>query len=55
VCSSDLTFLSTTSSQPPGQWRANAPLANQPGFATVYKCKVPGPMAVPEANRIRVW
>ena len=49
------TFLSTTASQPPGQWRANAALANQPGFATTYKCKVPGPMATPEANRIRVW
>ena len=49
------TYLSTTANQPPGQWRSNATLANQPGFALTYKCKVPGPMALPDASRIKVW
>ncbi|MGY0504064.1 M13-type metalloendopeptidase [Luteimonas sp. e5] len=49
------TFLSSTTSEPPGQWRVNATLANQPGFADAWKCKVPGPMALPEESRITVW
>ena len=49
------TLLAAASSEPPGQWRSNATLANQPGFATAYKCKVPGPMASPESSRIKVW
>ena len=40
---------------PPGVWRSNGTLANQAGFASAFACKVPGPMALPEANRIRVW
>lgn len=49
------TYLASTSGQPPGQWRSNATLANQPGFALAYKCKVPGPMALPDASRVKVW
>ncbi|SIP97482.1 M13-type metalloendopeptidase [Solilutibacter tolerans] len=49
------TYLSTSAGQPPGQWRSNATLANQPGFALAYKCKVPGPMALPDASRVKVW
>ena len=49
------TYLSTTASQPPGQWRSNATLSNLPGFALAYKCKVPGPMALADGSRIKVW
>ncbi len=49
------TYLSSSAGQPPGQWRSNATLANQPGFALAYKCKVPGPMALPDASRVKVW
>lgn len=49
------TLLAASSNQPPGQWRTNATLANQPGFAEVYKCKVPGPMALPAASHVKVW
>ncbi|RMH93613.1 M13 family peptidase [Lysobacter pythonis] len=49
------TFLSTTSAEPPGQWRVNGTLANQPGFAASFQCKAPGPLALPETSRIKVW
>ena len=49
------TFLSGTSSQAPGKWRVNGVLANQPEFAQSYKCKVPGPMALPADQQIKVW
>ena len=48
-------FMAATSHHPPGVWRSNGTLANQAGFASAFACKVPGPMALPEANRIRVW
>lgn len=49
------TFLSGTSSQAPGKWRVNGVLANQPEFASSYKCKLPGPMAFPADQQIKVW
>ncbi len=48
-------FMASTSEQPPGLWRVNGTLANQPSFATTHACTVPAPMALPEEARIRVW
>jgi putative endopeptidase len=39
----------------PGQWRANGPLANDPGFGTAFSCKPGTPMQRMPAEQIKVW
>lgn len=44
-----------SSGHPPGQWRANGPLMNQPAFAEAFSCKADAPMVLPEDQRVRLW
>lgn len=39
----------------PGQWRANGPLVNQPGFATAFSCKAGQPMAAKADSQVLLW
>lgn len=39
----------------PGQWRANGPLVNQPGFAAAFECKPGQPMALKPEQQISLW
>jgi putative endopeptidase len=40
---------------PPGQWRANGPLMQMPGFATAFGCKAGNAMLVPQAEQVSIW
>jgi putative endopeptidase len=40
---------------PPGQWRANGPLMQLPGFATAFGCKAGNAMLVPQAEQVSIW
>lgn len=40
---------------PPGAWRTNLPLMNQPGFATAFACKAGTPMQPKNAQPVRLW
>ena len=39
----------------PGQWRANGPLINQPGFAAAFACKAGNAMQRKEDEQVKVW
>ena len=39
----------------PGQWRANGPLANDPGFGAAFSCKAGTPMQRESALQAKVW
>lgn len=39
----------------PGQWRANGPLANDPGFGAAFSCKPGTPMQREAAQQLKVW
>jgi putative endopeptidase len=39
----------------PGQWRANGPLSNQPGFAETYACKAGTAMQRKAEEQVSVW
>jgi putative endopeptidase len=47
--------LAATDVHAPGQWRANGPLANDPGFGATFSCKEGTPMQRPAAQQIGVW
>lgn len=44
-----------TSVHAPGQWRTNGPLANQPVFAEVFKCKLGTGMIRKAEDQISIW
>lgn len=49
------TERAATSIYPPGAWRTNLVLSNQPGFATAFACK-PGAAMAPKADQqVRLW
>ncbi|MHC9084567.1 M13 family metallopeptidase [Luteimonas sp. RIT-PG2_3] len=48
-------FNATTSVHAPGQWRTNGPLANQPAFAEVFKCKLGTGMVRKAEDQISIW
>jgi putative endopeptidase len=39
----------------PGQWRANGPLANDPGFGAAFSCKAGTPMQRAAPQQVRIW
>jgi putative endopeptidase len=39
----------------PGQWRANGPLANDPGFGAAFSCKAGTPMQRAAAQQVGIW
>ena len=39
----------------PGQWRANGPLANDPGFGAAFSCKAGTPMQRTAPQQVRIW
>jgi putative endopeptidase len=49
------TERAATSIYPPGAWRTNLVLSNQPGFATAFTCKAGAPMAPKVDQQIRLW
>ncbi|MFZ5655853.1 MAG: M13-type metalloendopeptidase [Pseudomonadota bacterium] len=49
------TERAATSIYPPGAWRTNLVLANQPGFAAAFTCKAGSPMAPKPEQQIRLW
>jgi putative endopeptidase len=49
------TERAATSIYPPGAWRTNLTLANQPGFAAAFACKAGTPMAPKPDEQIRLW
>lgn len=49
------TRAAATEVHAPGQWRANGPLANDPGFGTAFSCKPGTPMQRAPAQQIKVW
>ncbi len=49
------TERAATSIYPPGTWRTNLTLSNQPGFATAFTCKAGAPMAPEADGQIRLW
>lgn len=51
----DATLRASTSPYAPGQWRANGPLANQPGFAGAFACKAGNAMQRKEDEQVKIW
>jgi putative endopeptidase len=49
------TTMAASSVHAPGQWRANAPLVNQPGFAEAFGCKAGSAMQAKAGQRIALW
>jgi putative endopeptidase len=49
------TTMAASSVYAPGQWRVNAPLANQPGFAEAFGCKAGNAMQAKAEQRITLW
>ena len=49
------TTLAASSVHAPGQWRANAPLVNQPGFAEAFGCKAGTAMQAKAGQRVALW
>lgn len=49
------TERAATSIYPPGAWRTNLVLANQPGFAAAFACKAGAPMSAAAGEQIRLW
>lgn len=49
------TERAATSTYPPGRWRTNLPLMNQPMFATAFTCKAGTPMQPAAAQQVRLW
>jgi putative endopeptidase len=47
--------LAATDAHAPGQWRANGPLANDPGFGAAFSCKAGTPMQRPAVQQLKVW
>ncbi|GAB3727864.1 M13 family metallopeptidase [Luteimonas pelagia] len=43
------------SAHPPGYWRVNGPLRNQPAFATAFECKAKDAMSVDADARVGIW
>jgi putative endopeptidase len=44
-----------TSVHPPGYWRTNGPLRNQPAFAEAFACKPKDAMSVADDLRVDIW
>jgi putative endopeptidase len=40
---------------PPGYWRTNGPLRNQPAFAEAFACKPKDAMSVADDLRVDIW
>lgn len=49
------TQRAATSVHAPGQWRANGPLVNQPGFAAAFDCKAGQPMSLATEQQVSLW
>lgn len=49
------TERAATSPYPPGQWRTNLPLMNQPEFGTAFACKAGTPMQPKGEEQVRLW
>ncbi len=49
------TRLAATDLHAPGQWRANGPLADQPGFGTTFSCKAGTPMQRAADQQVSIW
>ncbi|GAB6195714.1 M13-type metalloendopeptidase [Lysobacter xanthus] len=49
------TARAASSAYPPGRWRANLPLMNQPAFGTAYACKAGTPMQPKADQQVRFW
>ncbi len=47
--------LAATDVHAPGQWRANGPLANDPGFGSAFSCKPGTPMQRAAPQQVKVW
>jgi putative endopeptidase len=47
--------LAATDVHAPGQWRANGPLANDPGFGAAFSCKAGTPMQRATPQQVHVW
>ncbi|AXK71535.1 M13 family peptidase [Lysobacter sp. TY2-98] len=51
----EATARAATSAYPPGRWRVNLPLMNQPTFGTAFACKVGNPMQPKPDQQVRLW
>lgn len=49
------TERAATSVYPPGRWRTNLPLMNQPQFGSAFTCKAGTPMQPKGAETLRLW
>jgi putative endopeptidase len=49
------TRTAATDVHAPGQWRANGPLADDPGFGTAFSCKPGTPMQRTPEQQVKVW
>lgn len=47
--------LASSDVHAPGQWRANGPLANDPGFGVAFSCPVGTPMQRTTPQQVRIW
>ncbi|HEU4992846.1 MAG TPA: M13 family metallopeptidase [Luteimonas sp.] len=47
--------LAATDVHAPGQWRANGPLADDPGFGAAFSCAAGTPMQRPAPQQVKVW
>ena len=50
-----LRMMANTDPHSPGRYRANIPLANFPPFAATFGVPEGSPMALPDAERARIW
>ena len=55
LSSADATLRAGNSPYAPGQWRANGPLSNQPGFASAFDCKAGNAMQRAEDQQVKIW
>ncbi|WP_133499669.1 M13-type metalloendopeptidase [Cognatilysobacter terrigena] len=51
----EATARAGSSAYPPGRWRTNLPLMNQPAFGTTFACKAGNAMMPKAEQQIRLW
>ncbi|GAB2516038.1 M13-type metalloendopeptidase [Lysobacter humi (ex Lee et al. 2017)] len=49
------TERAATSTYPPGRWRSDVPLMNQPAFGAAFTCKAGTPMQPKAEQQVRLW
>ncbi|MGY3265182.1 M13-type metalloendopeptidase [Lysobacter sp. HA35] len=51
----EATARAASSAYPPGRWRTNVPLMNQPAFGTAFTCKAGNAMQPKPEQLVRLW